>query len=211
MSSMMDRRVWLAGALWVLAAPFAVRAQALSKVPRIGVLTATNPDVSLVWAAFFQRLRELGYVEGQNVVFERRHFGDRVEQLPALAAELVNLQIDVIVTGAAPEPEAAKRATSTIPIVTGAHLDPVGSGLVASLARPGGNVTGFATITSDLRGKQLQLLKEAVPRLGSVAILSDPSVPAYALELRKLETAARAMKITLYVVQCGHRPSSPMP
>jgi putative ABC transport system substrate-binding protein len=85
--------------------------------------------------------------------------------------------------------------------VTGAHLDPVGSGLVASLARPGGNVTGFATIIPDLRGKQLQLLKEAVPRLDSVAILSDPSVPAYALALQKLETAARAMKMTLYVVQ----------
>jgi putative ABC transport system substrate-binding protein len=108
----------------------------------------------------------------------------------------------VIVTGAAPEPEAAKRATSTIPIVTAAHLDPVGSGLVASLARPGGNVTGLSQATPELRGKQLELLKEAVPRLSTVAVLSNPTtLPSLAHELKELEVAARALKVRLYVVE----------
>jgi ABC-type uncharacterized transport system substrate-binding protein len=103
-------------------------------------------------------LKELGYVEGQNVVIESRFYGDRIERLPVLAAELVRLQVDVIVAGTAPAPETARRATSTIPIVMGNHPDPVGSGLVASLARPGGNVTGLSVAASELRGKQMQLL-----------------------------------------------------
>ena len=197
----MDRRTWLVGPLGLLAAPLVAVAQPPVKVFRIGILTATRPEASHLWAAFFQGLRELGYVEGQNVIIESRYFGDRIEQLPALAAELVRLQVDVIVTGAAPEPEAAKRATSTIPIVTAAHLDPVGSGLVASLARPGGNVTGLSQATPELRGKQLELLKEAVPRLSSVAVLSNPTLPSLALELKELEVAARALKVRLYVVE----------
>jgi putative tryptophan/tyrosine transport system substrate-binding protein len=196
----MDRRTWLVGSLSLLAAPQVTRAQPPVKVFRIGILTATNPEASQIWAGFFDGLRELGYVEGQNVVIERRYFGDSVEQLPALAGEMVRLQIDVIVTGAAPEPEAARRATSTIPIVTAAHLDPVGSGLVASLARPGGNVTGLSQAAPELRGKQLQLLKEAMPGLISVAVLSNPSLPFHALDLKELEIAARALKVRLYVV-----------
>jgi putative ABC transport system substrate-binding protein len=171
------------------------------QVFRIGILTATRPEASHIWAGFFQGLRELGYVEGQNVIIERRYFGDTVEQLPSLAAELVRLPVDVIVTGAAPEPEAAKRATSTIPIVTAAHLDPVGSGLVASFARPGGNVTGLSQETPELRGKQLQLLKEAVPGLISVAVLTNPTLPSHALDLRELEVAARSRKVRLHVVE----------
>jgi putative ABC transport system substrate-binding protein len=188
--------------LALLATPLAAEAQPPAKVPRIGVLGGTSPEVSPVLREFFQRLRELGYVEGQNVVIEGRYYGDRVDRLPALAAELVRIPVDVIVAGAAPAPEAAKAATSAIPIVmAGGHPDPVGRGLVASLARPGGNVTGLAFGASELRGKQLQLLKEAVPRLGRVAVLSDPTNPLHAHELRGVEAAARALNMRLHVVE----------
>jgi putative ABC transport system substrate-binding protein len=147
-------------------------------------------------------LRELGYVEGQNVFIEGRYYGDQLDRLPALAAELVRLPVDVIVAGAAPAPEAAREATSTIPIVmAGLHPDPVGSGLVASLARPGGNVTGLAAEASELRAKQLQLLKEAVPRLGHVAVLADPANPLHARELRGVERAARLLKVRVRVLE----------
>jgi putative ABC transport system substrate-binding protein len=147
-------------------------------------------------------LRELGYVDGQNVVIEGRYYGDRVDRLPAFAAELVRLPVDVIVTGAVPAPEAAKAATSTIPIVmAGGHPDPVKSGLVNSLARPGGNVTGLAGAGREFRGKQLQLLKEAVPGLSQVAVLLDPTNPFHAGEMRDLEVAARALGVRLRSVQ----------
>src|SRR6266508_5926916 len=144
---MMDRRTWLMGSLRMIAGPMVAQAQPPVKVFRLGLLggsTPTSPEASHVWAGFFQGLRELGYVEGPNFVIEGQFYGDSIERLPALAAELVRLPVDVIVAGAAPAPEAAKRATSTIPIVMANHLDPVGSGLVASLARPGGNVTGLS-------------------------------------------------------------------
>lgn len=201
---MMDRRTWLAGSLGLLAAPLIAEAQSPAKVFRIGLLggsSPTSPEASHLWGGFFQGLRELGYVEGQNVVIEGRFYGDSVERLPALAAELVQLQVDVIVAGVAPAPEAAKRATSTIPIVMANHADPVGSGLVASLARPGGNVTGLSMVTPALRGKQLQLLTEAVPRLVRVAVLSNPTIPFHALEVRALEAAARSLKVQLHVVE----------
>ena len=196
----MNRRTWLLGSLGLLTAPRVAAAQPPAKIPRVGILTAANPDASNVWGAFLQALRELGYVEGENLTLERRYFGDSVEQLPALAAEIARLQVDVIVTGAAPEPEAARRATATIPIVTAAHLDPVGSGLVTSLARPGGNVTGLSLRAPELRGKQLQLLKEALPGLDSVAVLANPSLPLHALDLKELESAARSLKLQLRVV-----------
>jgi putative ABC transport system substrate-binding protein len=142
-----------------------------------------------------------GYVEGQNILIEGRYYGDRTERLPALAAELVRLNVDVIVAGAPPAPEAAQRATSTIPIVMASHADPVGSGLVVSLARPGRNVTGLSALSPELVGKRLQLLKEAVPRISRVAVLSNPTIPSHALELREAEVAARSLKVQLQVLQ----------
>ena len=137
-------------ALSLLAVPLAAEAQQAAKVYRIGLLGGSPPTAreasARLWEGFFQGLRELGYVEGQNIVVEGRWYGERTERLPALAAELVRLKVDVIVAGAAPAPEAAQRATSTIPIVMASHPDPVGSGLVASLARPGRNVTGLSTL-----------------------------------------------------------------
>jgi putative ABC transport system substrate-binding protein len=197
---MMDRRAWLTGALGLLAAPRASGAQAPGRVFRIGLLagsTPTSPEAAHIWAAFFREMRNLGYVEGQNVVFEGRYYGDRIEQLPAFAAELVRLQVDVIVAAATPAPETARRATATIPIVVANHTDPVGSGLAQSLARPGGNVTGLSLVALELRLKQLQLLKEILPALSRVAFLRHPTIP---LDWRELERAARSLMIRVQVV-----------
>jgi len=187
----------------ILAAPLAVEAQP-AKVYRIGLLGGSPPNSpggSRAWEGFFHGLRELGYVEGQNILIEGRFYGDRTERLPALAAELVQLKVDVIVAGAAPAPEAAQRATSTIPIVMAIHFDPVGSGLVVSLASPGRNVTGLSVLSPELVGKRLQLLKEAVPGISRVAVLWNPTIPTQALELRAAEVAARSLKVQLQVVE----------
>ena len=200
---MIDRRTFIeviAGGL--LAAPMVAQAQLQARVFRIGILSSsspTSPEAGHIWGALFEGLRELGYVEGRDIVIEGRYYGDNVERLPTLAAELVRLQVDLIVAAAPPAPEAAKHATSTIPIVMINHNDPVGSGLVASLSKPAGNVTGMSIATSALRGKQLQLLKEIVPRLTSVAVLWNPTLPS--LELRELEVAARSLKLQLQVVE----------
>ena len=199
----MDRRAFLASSLGFLAAPLVAVAQAPAKVHRIGLLGGSppnSPEAVHLWEGFFQVLRDLGYVEGQNIVIEGRWYGNRPERLPTLAAELVRLPVDVIVAGTAPSPEAARRATSTIPIVMASHPDPVASGLVASLARPGGNVTGLSSAGLELSGKQLQLLKETLPGLGRVAILSNPTVPSHALNVKEAEVAARSLKVQLQVL-----------
>jgi putative tryptophan/tyrosine transport system substrate-binding protein len=199
-----DRRAFLAGSLGLLATPPVAEAQPPAKVYRIGLLGGsppTSPEATHLWEGFFQVLRDLGYVEGQNVVIEGRWYGDRPERLPALVAELVRLQVDVIVAGTAPSPEAAKRATSTIPIVMANHPDPVASGLVASLARPGGNVTGLSSVAPELSGKQLQLLKGILPSLSRVTVLSNPTIPSQALSVREVEVAARSLKVRHQVVE----------
>src|SRR5215475_3564028 len=177
--SVMDRRTFLAGVgAVIVAVPLAAEAQQAAKVYRVGLLGGSPPNSPggrRAWEGFFQGMRELGYVEGQNILVEGRFYGDHTDRLPALAGELVRLKVDVIVAGTAPAPEAARRATSTIPIVMATHTDPVGSGLVASLARPGRNVTGLSTLGPELAGKRLQLLKEAVPGISRVAMLSNPA------------------------------------
>ena len=199
----MDRRTFidvLAGGL--LAAPTFAYAQLQAKFFRIGILSSsspTSPEAGHIWSAFFQGLRTLGYVEGKNFVIEGRYYGDNVERLPTFAAELVRLQVDVIVAAAPPAPEAAKRATSTIPIVMINHNDPVGGGLAASLSKPTGNVTGMSIATVALRGKQLQLLKEVAPRLSSVAVIWSPTGLSH--ELRELEVAARSLNLQLQIVE----------
>ena len=198
---MIDRRTLLIGCLSVVAGPLVANAQAPAKMFRIGLLggsTPTSVEARHVWQGFFQELRDRGYVEGQNVVIEGRYYGDNLDQLPALAVELARLQVDVILAAAPPAPEAAKRATSTIPIVMANHSDPVGSGLVASLARPGGNVTGLSMLTPQMRAKQLQLLKEILPRLTRVAFLRNPDIP---LDSRELEVMARSLGIRAQLVQ----------
>jgi putative tryptophan/tyrosine transport system substrate-binding protein len=155
---------------------------------------APNPQGS--WAAFFAGLRDHGHVEGRNIVIEGRYYGDAIERLPALAAELVRMPVDVIVVGAVPAPEIAKRATSTIPIVLTNHSDPVGSGLVKSLAKPAGNITGVSV--TNVGSKRLQLLKEAIPNLTHVVVLVDSTGEFH---LSELELVARSLGVQLEVVE----------
>jgi putative ABC transport system substrate-binding protein len=187
----------------LLAAPRASEAQQPAKLFRLGLLGTvplTEPGASRIWDGFLEGLRQLGYVEGQNVVIERRFSEGKAERLPDLAAELVRLKVDVIVAAAITADE-AKRATSTIPIVMTNHADPLGNRLVTSLARPGGNVTGLSTLSPDLVGKQLQLLKEAVRRLSRVAVLSNPTHPGHPRSLRETEVAARSLKVRLQILE----------
>jgi putative ABC transport system substrate-binding protein len=184
-----------------LLAPLATEAQPAGKVYRIGVLNPGTPArPSLALEAFRERLRELGYVEGRNIAMEYRWAEGRPERFPDLAAELVRLKVDVVVVGSFPGARAAKEATSTIPIVT-ISADPVGTGLVASLARPGGNVTGFSYMTPDLTGKRLELLKATTPGLERVALLWNSADSHEARAYKELEVAARSVGVKLHPVE----------
>src|SRR5437870_7929918 len=162
------------------------QAQQPTKVPRIGFLSAVSPSsISPRTEAFRQGLRELGYVEGKSIVIEYRWAEGKFDRLPDLAAELVRLKVDVILSGGPTATRPAKGATSTIPIVMTFDDDPVGSGFVASLARPGGNITGLSTLAPEISGKQLELLKEIVPRLGRVAVIGTSSRQGTAQTLKE--------------------------
>jgi ABC-type uncharacterized transport system substrate-binding protein len=174
------------------------QAQQSTKIPRIGFLSATSPSAMAARnEAFRQGLRELGYVEGKNIVIEYRSADGKVDRLPALASELVRLKVDIIVTPGASPTRAAKAATSTIPIIMTQDGDPVGNGFVASLARPGGNITGLSTLAPELGGKRLELLKEVVPKLSRVAVFGNSTAPGYAPMIREMEVAANALKVQL--------------
>ncbi len=186
-------------ALGILVAASAADAQQPAKVYRIGVLAnapPTTPEVSRLWGAFWQGLGERGWIEGQNVVIEPRWSEGQVERLPALAAEIVRLNVDLIVAVGTPGARAAKQATSAIPIVMVYALDPVGEGLVDSFARPGGNVTGLTFVVGpEIVGKFLELLKEAVPKASRVAVLLHPA--RRALLMGETQAAARALAVKL--------------
>ena len=167
-----------------------------AKVSRIGYLGATTPG-SAPAEAFRQGLRDLGYVEGKNIIIEYRYAEGVNERFANLAAELVSLKVDVILTGGTPATQAAKNATQTVPIVMVNTVDPVGTGLVASLARPGGNITGLTNVSGEFAGKLLELLKEAFPKVSRVAVLWDPANAGNALSLGEIKVAARALQITL--------------
>ena len=188
-------------AIPLLVAPLVARAQQARKVPRIGYLSAVTVegDKSLV-DALRDGLRALGYVEGHTMVIEQRYAARRFERLPALAAELVRLQVDILVTWGTPATEAAKNATSTIPIVFAPVADPVGQGLVASLAHPGGNLTGLSDMHTDLVAKRLEFLKEVVPAASRVAVLWNPHHPVALHHMRIAQTAAQALSLTLLPV-----------
>jgi len=174
------------------------QAQQPKKVPRIGYLA--GPSLSSLAArieAFRQGLRELGYVEGKNIVIEYRSAEGKIDRLPALAAELVRLKVDVIITGGPAPTRSAKEATITIPIVMAQDSDPVANGFVASLARPGGNITGLATLAPELSGKRLELLKEIIPKLSRVAVFGTLNYPGNAQSLREVELAAGAFGVKL--------------
>ena len=173
-------------------------AQQPAKFPRIGYLTGPSLSANAERIeAFRQGLRELRYVEGENIVIEWRSAEGKPDRLSALAAELVRLKVDVIVTTGPTPTRAAKEATVTIPIVMAQDIDPVGTGFVASLARPGGNITGLSTLAPEISGKQLELLKEILPRLSRVAVLWASSNPGNAQQLRETERAAGALGVKL--------------
>jgi putative ABC transport system substrate-binding protein len=181
-------------------------AQQPKKAPRIGILSSGSPSSSKeVVEPLQQGLRDLGYIDGQNITIEHRYADGMAERLPNLAAELVQLKVEIIVVSGSPSTQAAMNATKTIPIVTTNANDPVGIGLVASLAHPGGNVTGLSNVGSDLGGKQLELLKEASPKVSRVAVLSDSAIPGNVLWLGEMKVAAEALRITLQPVDV-HRP-----
>jgi putative ABC transport system substrate-binding protein len=186
--------VWLVAAFFVANFSFA-EAQQPTKIPRIGYLGGNSPNSRS--EAFRQGLRELGYVEGKNIVIEWRHHDGKVERLPALAAELVRLKVDIIITVGAPAARAAKEATITIPIVMMQVGDAVASGFVASLARPGGNITGLSTLAPELSGKRLELLKEIIPKLSRIAVFGTSTSPDNAPVLREVEIAAKAFGVKL--------------
>ena len=198
----MDRRTFLgtlAGGL--LAAPLAAWAQQAGKVPLVGLLDYSTPDAARLnwWKAFRQRLRDLGYVEDQSIRFEARWAQGRTDRLPGLAAELVRQRVDVIVTGGGEAARAAKQATATIPIVMATGSDPVKLGVVESLARPGGNVTGVSSISSELMAKRVELLRELLPKISRVAVLWDETHQAR-LSVQELEASARALGIEIHPV-----------
>ena len=176
-----------------------VGAQQPAKVPRIGYLTGATPEgQSSRIESFRQGLRELGYVEGKNIVVEYRYGELRPDRLPALAAELVRLKVDVIVTSAAGLTRAAKAATNTIPIVFAQDNDPVANGFVVSLARPGGNITGLSSLNPELSGKQLELLKETIPKLSRVAVAGTSATsPSNQRNLSEIETAAKVFQVKI--------------
>jgi putative ABC transport system substrate-binding protein len=174
------------------------QAQRPTKIPQIGYLTGTSLSANSARIdAFKKGLRELGYVEGKDIIIEWRSAEGKAERLPPLAAELVRLKVDIIVTGGAISTRRAKEATVSIPIVMAQDTDPVGSGFVASLARPGGNITGLATLAPEISGKRLELLKEVVPRLSRVMVFGSSTEPANAQSLKETELAAGALGVKL--------------
>ncbi len=184
--------------LGALLAPVPAEAQQPAKVPRIGFLFSLSPSPNAARIeAFRQVLRELGYVEGKNIVIEYRGAEGKIERLPDLATELVRLKVDVIVSAGPTVTRAAKEATKTIPIVMAWDNDPVGNGFVASLARPGGNITGLSNLAPEISGKQLELLKEIVPRLSRVSVLWTSNEPGHAQALKETQLAAGALRLQL--------------
>jgi putative tryptophan/tyrosine transport system substrate-binding protein len=183
-------------ALGILAAPLAAEPQPPVKVYRIGYL-GTTPPAAHLWDALLDGLRERGYRDGRDLVFERRFSEGTAERFPELAAELVRLRVDLIIVSTTPAAIAAKHATQTIPIVMPTALDPVGAGLVESLARPGGNVTGLSLISPEIVGKRLELLKDVVPGLSRVVILWNAANPANAEAWQETQAAARALGLLL--------------
>jgi putative ABC transport system substrate-binding protein len=194
----MDRRVFIAGTFALFAVPLAAEAQPAGKMVRIARLDAgsatARPDL---WEAFSQGLRDLGYIEGRNVIIESRWGDEKPDRLPDLAAELVRLHPDLIVTAGAPAALAAKQATTTIPIILVGVGDPVPLGLVASLARPGGNITGLSNLAIELAGKRVGLLNEVAPRVSRVAVLWDQANPAAEFNVKEAEAAAASLGLTL--------------
>ena len=199
-SSAVSRRVFSSALCTLLyALCFSAEAQQQEKVPRIGFLGSLSGSSDERVEAFRQELRELGYVEGKNIIIEYRYADGKLERLPSLAAELVRLKVDILVARGAPAAHAAKNATSTIPIVIGNAADPVGTGLVASLARPGGNITGLSDFNSGVITRRLELLKEVLPTVSRIATFWNPGNPTNQPQLKDIQAVAHAELVSLKV------------
>src|SRR5215471_19706863 len=172
-------------------------AQQPKKVPRIGYVSSADPSTEPQLAAFRRGLRELGYIEGKNIQLEYRYAEGTLDQVPSVVTELVQLKVDVLVVGFLPAIYAAKQATKTIPIVMVTTVDPVANGIVDSLARPGGNITGLTRLTRDLKKQRLELLKDVVPRISSVGVIWDDGNENAEIAFKEYEAAARALKIPI--------------
>jgi len=201
----MEKKVLLiAFVILFLASAHPADAQQANKVPRIGMLFPASPSPAGPFIdAFRQGLHDLGYVEGKHILIEYRFAEGKEDRLPDLAADLARINVDIIVAGGGIATLAAKKATRTIPIVMGAAGDPVGSGIVASLARPGGTITGSTLISPDLSGKSLELLKETIPGLKRVALLTYPGGASTVLMLKETETAAQSLGLQLQILEAG--------
>jgi putative tryptophan/tyrosine transport system substrate-binding protein len=187
-------------ALGILGAPLATEAQAPPREPRVGYLSigsASDPRRAAIFDAFRKALQDLGYIEKRNVSIETRFAEGDYERLPGLAAELVRRKVDVIAAYSTPAVKAALDATKSIPVVMSGVVDPVATGLVAGLGRPGGNVTGLSLMAPEIIGKQMQLLKELIPKVSRIAVLWNPANPSGAPQLQEAEVAARALKVQL--------------
>ena len=200
---MITRRAFVGGLTAAgLAGPLAVKAQPAGTMHRIGYLgNSSLSSESALLEGFRQGLRERGYIEGTNIAFEYRWAEEKIEVMPGLAAQLVRLKVDVILTAGTPAALAVKAATTSIPIVLAALGDPVGAGLVSSLARPGGNVTGLSALSPELEGKRLQLLKEMVPRLHRVVVLMNPANPVSGLVWKQTQAAAASARVAVQPVE----------
>jgi putative ABC transport system substrate-binding protein len=200
-AQVMDRRAWLGGTVGLLALLRDARAQQPTRIRRIGYLEPGSiTDGEPLFEAFRQGLRDRGWVEGQSIAVEVRAAAGKYERLPELAAELVRIKVDVVFAVGTPAAVAAQRATTTIPIVIGRVADPVGSGLVASLARPGGNITGWTHQGLELREKLLDLVKEAVPGATRIGVLWNPANPNHGPSLQYIEAAARTLAVELQLI-----------
>ena len=191
---------WLLASAFLATAPLAYAHQP-QKVPRLAYLGGGSAELEKAWLdAFLQGLRELGYFEGKNIVVERRFAAGRYDELPELAAELVRLKVDVILAASTPVAHSAKKATSAIPVVM-VVADPIGTGLVSSLAKPGGNLTGLSDFHGDLITKRLEILKEVVPSASRIAVLLNPGNPSCSLQMKDLAAVAPALGLTLFAVE----------
>ena len=198
LSAMLFALSFLSALLFTLSFP--AEAQQPKKVPRIGLLSVgADPAKPVVWLPFLEKMREFGYVEGQNIAFERRFGEGRRERLLELVAGLVSAKVDIVVATGTSENKAAKQALPATPIVMMLVGDPIGDGLINSLARPGGNVTGVTTLSEELSGKRLELLKEAIPRIARVALLLNPGSPRRARLLQETEDAVKEFSLQLRV------------
>jgi putative ABC transport system substrate-binding protein len=196
------RRELIAGLVGAAAWPLAARAQQPDKTPRVGYIRSGTPNSDPYREPFVRGMHDLGYVEGRNIAFEFRHYGDDVGSIPSLISDLLRAKVDIIVAAGTPAIRAAQAATHTIPIVMIA-ADPLGSGLIAGLARPGGNTTGLALLSAELTAKRLELLKEVMPQAIRIAILRHPGDPAHAVFINEIDPTAGSLALTFRIFEAS--------